>query len=233
MEQAPLQGMSELRGSQEYVGGEERARQKEQRGQRHRAGRPRQRLRALRPSVPGSSATLGPLRPASPPGPVDQCCTQVLAGGPREDLWGLVAAGRHLLGLFLGCGLGVGAVPGGGDRGSPSAATPPARHLPEKILFPALPSTAAFSPSPRRASGPVCSSLKAGPRLSASPSSPVTGKGPVRGFSEGTWRMQFGLGSGSILNQSNAGSLSESPCVDARLLLTPIYGAHFLFQASR
>lgn len=107
--------------------------QKERRGQRHCAGRLRQRLWTSRPSVPGST---GPLRPASPLGPVDQCCTRALAGGPREDPGGLVAAGRHLLRLFLGCGLGVGAVPGGGDRGSP--ATPPARHLPEKILFPAL-----------------------------------------------------------------------------------------------
>lgn len=78
----------------------------------------------------------------------------------------------------------------------------------------ALPSSAAFSLSPRRASGPVSSHLKAGPRLSAPSSSPVTSKGPVRGFSEGTQRMQFGLGSGCILNQSNVGSLSERPRVD-------------------
>lgn len=40
--------------------------------------------------------------------------------------------------LFLGCGLGVGTMPGGGDHGSPPTAIPPALHLLEKILFPPL-----------------------------------------------------------------------------------------------
>lgn len=43
---------------------------------------------------------------------------------------------------------------------------------------------------------------------------PVTAKGPVRGFLQGRRRMQFGAGSGLILNQSNMGSLSESQRVE-------------------
>lgn len=73
--------------------------------------------------------------PAPTPGPTHQHYTQVLASSPLEDLRGL---GRHPLYLFLGCGLGVGTTPGGGDHRSPPTATPPARHLPEKILFPPL-----------------------------------------------------------------------------------------------
>lgn len=76
-----------------------------------------------------------PLAPTPLLGPTHQHYTQGLASSPLEDLWAL---GRHPLYLFLGCGLGVGTMPSGGDHGSPPTATPPACHLPEKILFPPL-----------------------------------------------------------------------------------------------
>lgn len=113
-------------------GGEECARQKEQRGQRPSRGRPRWRRRTLGPRIPGSSSTLGTPSPASP----WDLWTRLHLGLGKRCPGGPAGPGRMSAALISG--LGVGAVPGGGDHGSPPTATPPARHLPEKILFPAL-----------------------------------------------------------------------------------------------
>lgn len=45
----------------------------------------------------------------------------------------------------------------------------------------------------------------------------LTAKGQSGGFSRRRRRMQFGVGSGLTLNQSNMGSLSETHCVRWKL----------------
>ena len=176
-------------------------------------------------SVPGSCPRLGPLPPASPMALTDQHCTQVLAAGSLGALCNLVGGGWRegcLLRLLLGCGLSVGMGPGEGHHGSPPTTTPPARHLPKKTLLPTpplrpVPATrgtglpgwtllcSAFSHClSSAASGPASSSRKAGVPLSAA----------FRDLHRFLSHRRSGVGSGLILNQSNMGSLSASPCVD-------------------
>lgn len=174
-------------------------------------------------SVPGSCPRLGPLPPASPVAPTDQHCTQVFAASSLDDLrdpWGEACCV---------CFWSVGSVWARGHHGRPPTATPPARHLPEKTLLPALPLLPA--PATREALGFLAGSCCALPSPTASALQPQvpppeagrqgcvcpllfepgTVKGPFRGFSEGR---RSGVQSGLILNQSNMRSLLASPCVD-------------------